>query len=165
MQFTKNGIVIGIPDAVVIDLAIRSLRDESVVLESIKAGPPKIGEIWIGQDGIYAGLIRGVDGEPDCHLIVGVELDGASPWDLACAWATELRTDGFADWSLPTRKEQALLFANVADEFKTEYYWSREQHAGYSDYAWGQDFNDGYQSYWREDVKLRARAVRRFPIF
>ena len=32
--------------------------------------PPAIGETWASQGGVYAGLMRGEDGQPDHHLIV-----------------------------------------------------------------------------------------------
>ncbi|WP_019102359.1 DUF1566 domain-containing protein [Chromobacterium haemolyticum] len=34
------------------------------------ASLPNIGEYWPGQGGVYAGLMRGQDGQPDYHLIV-----------------------------------------------------------------------------------------------
>ena len=37
------------------------------------ATPPAIGEVWPGQGGIYAGVARGRDGEPDYHLILCAE--------------------------------------------------------------------------------------------
>ena len=67
--------------------------------------------------------------------------------------------------SLPTRREQALLFANRAeDEYKREWYWSCAQYAGYADYAWMQNFDDGYQYYVHKSNAYRARVVRRQPI-
>lgn len=114
--------------------------------------------------GIYAGIARGRDGAPDYHLIVGPEYDGETDWLSAMSWAQGLKLNFFTDYTLPFRKEQALLFANVPELFKPEAYWSCEQHASISSYAWRQDFDDGYQSYWVKDVQLRARLVRRLVI-
>lgn len=38
--------------------------------------PPAIGQHWHGQGGVYAGLVRGVDAQPDYHLIVPTDPDG-----------------------------------------------------------------------------------------
>jgi hypothetical protein len=126
------------------------------------AGPttaPRIGAM--GRYGFYAGIARGRDGGPDYV----VEVLEAQPkgkdvltWDDAVKWAASVGGE------LPTRKEQALLFANVPELFKPAWYWSGEQSAGTASYAWAQGFDDGNQLNLRKDYKLRARAVRRLPI-
>ena len=78
-------------------------------------------------------------------------------WDAAKAWAAT------AGGELPTRQEQALLYANLKAEFKPAWYWSSEQHASDSSFAWHQNFYDGYQHSYHESYAGRARAVRRFP--
>ena len=116
--------------------------------------PAAIGAAFAG--GIYAGIIRGVDGGPDQHLVL-VEGEGVDlSWSAAGAWAESV------GGSLPTRAEQALLFANLKDQFKSDWYWSGEQ-AGPSS-AWGQDFLYGYQGSYDRSYEGRARAVRRLPI-
>jgi len=65
---------------------------------------------------------------------------------------------------LPNRREQALLYANLKEQFQEEWYWSCEQHASDASYAWVQDFGDGYQGHWGKDDDGRARAVRRLII-
>jgi hypothetical protein len=40
----------------------------SMTLESTQV--PRIGAVWPGQGGVYAGLCRGFDGKPDHHLFV-----------------------------------------------------------------------------------------------
>ena len=116
--------------------------------------PAAIGGAFAG--GIYAGISRGVNGAPDQHLVLlpgeGDDVD----WEAAGAFAASVGGE------LPTRAEQALLFANLKDQFKPSWYWSCEQ-AGPST-AWLQGFYygnqyDGYRSY-----EGRARAVRRLPI-
>lgn len=106
----------------------------------------------------YAGLILGKDGKPDYHLIL---LPGESErvkWDDACKWAKT------AGGELPTRREQALLYANLKEEFQPVWYWSGEQHAANPDCAWLQYFGNGGQSYSRKSYQSRARAVRRLEI-
>lgn len=120
----------------------------------------------IGSDidgGLYAGVMRGVDGAPDYLLLLGPEMPEAASWTESVEWAKSLSIAGHRDYSLPTRKEQRLLFTNLQDQFESESYWSGEQHAGYPINAWTQDFTYGDQI-WHKDNKLRARAVRRIPL-
>ena len=116
--------------------------------------PAAIGALFAG--GIYAGITRGVDGAPDQHLVLlpgeAVDVD----WDAACAFAASVGGE------LPTLAEQALLYANLKDQFEPRWYWSSEQ-AGPST-AWLQDFYDGTQDYDDRSYEGRARAVRRLPI-
>lgn len=124
---------------------------------------PAIGQQWPGQGGIYAGLARGRNGAPDYHLIVGPELTAAA-WDDAKQQAASLVIDGHADFTLPFRAEQSLQFANVPELFEKDWYWSCEQLASNSVYAWMQYFDDGYQLNYHKSGETRARAVRRLKI-
>jgi hypothetical protein len=110
---------------------------------------------------IYAGAIINPDGTGN-HIVL---LDGEladSEWDDAMAWAKKQGGD------LPNRVEQAILFANLKDDFEERAYWSSEQHASYSDYAWSQRFSQrfygGTQDYWTKASPLQARAVRRILV-
>ena len=103
---------------------------------------------------LYAGLILGKDGSKDYHLILLPDQANDVNWAAAMAWAKTVGGE------LPTRREQSLLFANLKDRFEPRLYWSCEKYASCSGYAWGQDFRHGSQSYYREDYKFRARAVR-----
>jgi len=76
----------------------------------------------------------------------------------AMEWAAKIGGD------LPTRVEQAMLYATAPDEFKKDAYWSNTLHASYSDCAWYQSFDYGSQGYSNTNFKLRARAVRRLII-
>ena len=106
----------------------------------------------------YAGIILGKDGAPDHHLIL---LPGkAESVSFEDAKIFAVKTGG----ELPTRRELSLLFANLKEEFQPNWYWSSEQHAAYSDYAWGQVFDDGGQHGITKSAELRARAVRRIAI-
>jgi len=69
-----------------------------------------------------------------------------------------------AGLDLPTRREQSLLMANAGHRFQKRYYWSKEEYAGYSDYAWFQYFGDGYQYGAVKDNRYLARFVRRVAI-
>ena len=105
----------------------------------------------------YAGIALGAEGEPSHHLIL-LPGDGDMTWSKASEWAASIGGE------LPTRQEQALLFANLKGKFEPAYYWSNEQHASYSDCAWYQYFHDGSQDNDLKGSELRARAVRRLPI-
>ena len=107
------------------------------------------GECWIG-------TIISTDGSKREHIILlPGEIDSAN-WKEARAWAASIGGE------VPDRCEGALLFATMKDEFKPEWYWTREQHIAYSGFAWSQYFDNGYQySSYGKDYELRARAVRR----
>ena len=165
MQLTKNGLTIEVPDAVVVDLVLNRLAgNEPKVAPQFAI--PRIGDLWRGQGGIYAGVMRGRAGAPDYHLLVGDAVAELKPihWDKAMAAVVEMQCDGHKDYTLPYRAEQALLFANVPELFESEWYWSREQHAADSGYAWLQGFGYGYQGLYHKSSDYRARAVRRLVI-
>ena len=107
---------------------------------------------------IYAGLILGKDGAADYHLFLqpGEAVDVT--WQSAVDWAKKL------GHSLPTRTEQALLFANLKEQFQPRYYWSGAQYGPSSSHAWSQHFLIGYQNYGLKSYEGRARAVRRLEI-
>ncbi len=106
---------------------------------------------------LYAGILLGQNGKPDQHIIL-LPGDESKNWKDATAWAESI------GGSLPTRREQSLLFANLKDQFKKDWYWSGETHAENNDYAWCQGFRNGYQDIILKSNYYRARAVRRLPI-
>jgi hypothetical protein len=125
---------------------------------------PRLGAPFPGQGGLFAGLARGENGAPDYLLIFGPEAEAELHWQPAMEWAAALDIDGHKDFTLPTRAEQAILFGTVRDQFQSDWYWSREQHAADSVYAWLQNFSNGNQSYDHKSDTYRARAVRRLII-
>lgn len=112
----------------------------------------------------YAGIVLGKDGEQSHHLILLPGDKENINWNDANKWAAEL------DGSLPTRREQALLYSNLKEQFEGTYYWSSEywsseHHASGSGYAWYQGFLDGSQyGYGYKSSELCARVVRRLTI-
>ncbi len=74
------------------------------------------------------------------------------------AWAKSIGGD------LLSRAEQAIAFASMPEEFKRDWYWSNQQNASDSGYAWCQSFDGGLQIISLKDNGLRARAVRRLVI-
>ncbi len=107
---------------------------------------------------LYAGIVFGKDGAPSHHVILLPGSIADANWDKAREWAASIGGE------LPTRREQSLLFTNLKEEFESAWYWSGEQHAANSDYAWYQYFDYGYQDYSLKSSEGRARAVRRLAI-
>lgn len=150
--------------------------------------PPALGELWAGQGGVYAGLMRGEDGQPDYHLVVATDAAGQLKAEWGCR-GTEIkgassRNDGLAntkamaeagsqlakdmlaleigghsDFYLPAQAELMLCFANAREHFPKEWHWSSTQCS--ADYAWGQHFSDGTADGYDKYGEGRARAVRR----
>ena len=123
---------------------------------ALRTNRPDIGDK--GLHGIYAGIARGYGDELDGIIEVLDEAPNAMPWEEAKKWSESI------GGLLPTRKEQALLFANVPELFQKEAYWSCEPYAGDESCAWCQTFGNGNQYDYGKDNKLRARAVRRLPL-
>ena len=110
----------------------------------------------------YAGLVIGKDGEPSYHLVLLPGQADDITWDKAMEWANKQGGEYVA--SLPTRREQALLYANLKEEFEERAYWSCEAHESESGWAWYQTFYRGYQDNGHKGSEFRARAVRRLVI-
>ena len=152
---------------------------------------PAIGQLWKEQGGIYAGIIRGLSGAPDNHLVVApaetgeissiawgpyktikgadsyhdgranTEAMAAAGLDLGKA-IKALAIDGHTDWHLPSQAEMHLLAANLKDEFnQDDWYWTSTQYS--ANLAWTQDFGNGGQYRSSKSYEGRARAVRLIP--
>lgn len=106
-----------------------------------------------GED--YAGLILGKDGEVDYHLVLLPDDVSDVSWPTAREWA------GSQEGDLPTRRELALLFANLRERFDRVWYWSSEQHDTRPQLVWGQNFASGIQTVYGRPFRGHARAVRR----
>ena len=115
-------------------------------------------EIMLAAGEHYAGVVLGSDGRISHHLIVLPGQADNVDWDSARAWASA------AGGELPTRQEQALLYANLKSEFDGAWYWSAEPHEMEGSYAWLQYFYGGFQSTGLKSYEGRARAVRTVPI-
>ena len=148
-------------------ITLEQIKNEQSRLEALIAAyemQPKSRTIEIGAQIIalnpgeeYAGLLINKEGGYYHLILLPGERENIN-WKDATAWAKSI------GGSLPTRREQSLLFANLKDHFKQEGYWSSEEHASYSDYAWSQYFDNGDQNCNLKNDELRARAVRRiFP--
>jgi hypothetical protein len=107
---------------------------------------------------LYVGSIISADGKKREHIILLPGEIEDSKWSDAMEWAKSI------GGTLPDRCESALLFAILKDQFKEEWYWTCEQNANGSDYAWIQYFGYGTQYDYRKSYEYRARAVRRIYI-
>ncbi|WP_447639536.1 DUF1566 domain-containing protein [Pandoraea norimbergensis] len=102
----------------------------------------------------FAGFVLNEDGTLSHYLIkLAGEVEDVN-FAAAREWASSKGGE------LPTRQEQALLYANLKGEFSTNWYWSGEEHE--DGFAWYQYFYDGSQYYYGQSYRLRAVAVRRF---
>jgi hypothetical protein len=104
----------------------------------------------------YIGGIISADGTITHVILLPGEIN--ANWQKAGEWAASI------GGNLPTRVEQAMLFATARNAFKTAPYWSCESCYSESGWAWYQYFNYGTQNSDLKGNELSARAVRRLVI-
>ena len=108
---------------------------------------------------LYAGSVHSKTEAPSYHLVLLPNIpDKRLTWNEAVEWA---KTTG---GQLPTLREQSLLFTNLKEEFKGDWYWSGDQPEDDSNFVWGQYFNNGSQWFNTKKKLGGARVVRRIPI-
>ena len=107
----------------------------------------------------YAGAVLDQDGDHQFHLVLMAQQpDKKLNWQAAKDWAASV------GGSLPTRREQALLFANCKPHLKPDWHWSSQEHESDASYAWSCFFFDGYQGVSHKSYDGCAVAVRLIPI-
>jgi len=119
-------------------------------MKQLQLPPLADGEIYVGAIGDAAGNLHHV-------ILLPGDTDDAT-FEAQMEWAKSIGGD------LPTRIEQAMLWANHRDQFKKDWYWSNEINHSESGWAWYQYFLHGTQYSLIRLNELRARAVRRLPI-
>ena len=112
---------------------------------------------WGPEDKKIKGADCEWDGQVNTAAIIASGLD--CPAAKFCA---TLNLEGHTDWYLPSRREQALCYANTPDQFEPRWHWSSTQYS--ADDAWMQIFYDGDQDYYNKSYEGRCRAVRRFDL-
>ena len=112
----------------------------------------------LGDGELYAGLILGKNGMPDHHLVLLPGEAEEVSWAAARDWAAS------AGGELPTRRELALLYANLREHFQRVWYWSCEPQEPRAQLVWGQNFTSGIQTMYGRPFRGRARALRRLVI-
>ncbi|MBP4048991.1 DUF1566 domain-containing protein [Chromobacterium violaceum] len=153
---------------------------------------PKIGEPWPEQGGVYAGLMRGENGQPDYHLIVAAD---PAAYLEEIAWGgygedepgAKSEFDGLANTQALVASEQSHPVAEWAAALTIDGHqdlylparrelrlcwvnvpelfkdgWHWSSTQASPCHAWFQAFGDGLQGTHRKNDELRARAVRRF---
>ena len=108
------------------------------------------GEIYVGTIGDALGNLH--------HVILLPGDNDDATHESQLEWAKSIGGD------LPTRIEQAMLWANHRGQFKKDWYWSNEINHAEFGWAWNQYFGDGDQLSYLRSSAFRARAVRRVPI-
>ena len=102
----------------------------------------------------YAGAVLDEDGDHMHHLVLMAQRPGKKlNWQAAMDWSQSI------GGSLPSRQEQALLFANVQPALSPEWHWTADEYGASS--AWGCTFSTGYISYYRKSYEGSAVAVSR----
>ena len=154
MELQLNGINVSIGDAELARLVEKQLKgSEPVPCRTAVSVLPGIGAQLEG--GIYAGLTIHDNQVMALVLLPG---DESLNWKDAVAWAEKQGGE------LPSRIDQLVLWKNVKDQFKGEWYWSGEQYAPGGGFAWAQLFHYGYQYDCLKSSFFRARAVRRLTL-
>ena len=121
--------------------------------------PPPIGQVWPGQGGIYIGVSRGDEDQPDAHLIMHADYGQNLSWEDALAWAARQTADGHTGFRAPTRFESALIYANARDQVDTDkWHWTGTQYS--ADDAFYQYFYYGAQYDLDKKALGCVRAVR-----
>ena len=105
------------------------------------------GEIYVGAIGDAAGNLY--------HVILLPGDNNDATHEAQLEWAKSIGGD------LPTRIEQAMLWASHRDQFQKDFYWSNEIRHAESGWAWTQNFTNGHQYVTHKSHEFRARAVRR----
>lgn len=104
----------------------------------------------------YAGAVLDANGQHMHHLVLmAAQTSKDLAWSAALEWAEQ------AGGALPTRQEQALLFANCKPHLQPRWHWSCEEHESEASYAWLCYFDYGSQVYDHKSYEGGAVAVRR----
>ncbi|HDS1727687.1 TPA: DUF1566 domain-containing protein [Pseudomonas putida] len=152
----------------------------------MKPAPPAIGEVWLGQGGIYGGLRLYPEGM--CHVIfatadvgkhafgdAGIEIEGTNQVDglanttlliaregkhPAAIAATGYSADGHNDFYLPASGELHHGYLHLPQAFEKAWYVSSSQRSAYN--AYFLDFEDGWLVNSHKNYEFLVRPVRRF---
>lgn len=163
----------------------------SIPIESNALTPPRIGDFWKDQGGIYAGLMRGENGQPDYHLIVATD-EGSEATEIAWGAAGQAEAGACSEWD---GLANTLALAESEHSHRAAEWAATRDIGGHRDFylpsrrelrlcwvnvpelfadawywsstqyspghAWLQAFVGGSQGVGHKDYEYRARAVRR----
>lgn len=166
---------------------------ESFGLSAGLGDVPRIGEYWSGQGGVNAGLMRGVNGQPDYWLIAATDDSGKFEdiaWgargeevpDAKCQFDGRVNTHALVSHGgCPAAEACAAVEIDGHSDFYLparrelalcyanvpelfEKVWHWSSTQYSANHAWGQLFTNGGQLILYKLLEFRARAVRRVPI-
>lgn len=150
--------------AVTIELIQAKQTELAALIAQLQATPVQVSTtIYIEEETFdlapgehYAGAVLDANGQHMHHLVLmAAKPEGDLNWKAALEWAEEV------GGALPTRQEQALLFANCKPHLTPRWHWSCEEHETEASYAWYCYFYDGNQYSLRKSYECSAVAVRR----
>ena len=120
--------------------------------------PPSAPAIDLQPGEHYAGVVLDEAGQVLHHLVLMAQRpDKKLNWQAACEWAASVGGE------LPSRQEQALLYANCKPHLDPMWHWSGEEHEDDASYAWYCHFSDGNQYDCYKSYEGAAVAARRVP--
>ena len=104
----------------------------------------------------YVGPVIDADGKLEHHLVLMPQRpEGKLNWQAAMEWAESI------GGAIPTRQEQALLYANCKPHLTPVWHWSSETYEDGASYAWFCYFYHGVQYGSHKSYEGGAVAVRR----
>jgi hypothetical protein len=174
--------------------ALTEHKEDSMTISgtsTLRIEAPNVGEYWVGQGGIYAGIMPDYVGHSPQHLIFSVDeatnlewggYGAAEPGALslhdgegntgalmkcthshpAARWASEYKKDGHRDFHLPSRQEWEVAGATIRSTFAQDaWYWSSSEYTRTS--AYGINFSGMDFVHLYKAYPGKARAVRTIP--
>lgn len=150
--------------AVTIELIQAKQTELAALIAQLQATPVQVSTtIYIEEETFdlapgehYAGAVLDANGQHMHHLVLmAAKPEGDLNWKAALEWAEEV------GGALPTRQEQALLFANCKPHLTPRWHWSCEEHETEASSAWYCTFINGHQYGYRKSYEGSAVAVRR----
>ena len=132
---------------------IQAFQEQSIAVTFIEIEETTI-ELQPGER--YAGAVLDEDGDHQFHLVLMAQRPASNlNWQAAMEWAQSI------EGSLPTRQEQALLYANCKPHLEKVWHWSSESYESDASCAWGCHFHYGLQDFTHKSAEGAAVAVRR----
>jgi hypothetical protein len=93
---------------------------------------------------------------------IAILADVCAASDIAADVCDEYENDGYDDWFLPSKDELDKFYQNrlAVGGFSSNVYWSSSEY--FDNFAWYQDFNNGYQNTNLKDHLYYVRCARAF---